>query len=62
MTLTDIERKMHQHNIEQDNMDREARRKVKEIDDEVEKAKEQAKAEVKEALTRKQQLQRELES
>jgi len=56
VSLTDVERKMHQHNIEQDNMDREARRKVKEIDDEVEKAKEQAKAEVKEALTRKQQL------
>lgn len=59
--MNTIERKMHQHNIESDNMDRDMKKQVKELDDDVEKAKAQSKVELKNALSRKEQLQKELE-
>lgn len=59
--MSDIERKMHQHSVEQENMEREIKTATRDLDKEVELAKEQAKGEISQALSKKEQLQKELE-
>jgi hypothetical protein len=49
-----IERKLHQHSLEQDGLDRELRREAKDLDEEVGKAKAAAKVELSKALSRKE--------
>lgn len=53
---------MHQHTIEQDNMEREIKTVTRDLDKEVEEAKQQAKGAISEALSKKEELQRQLES
>jgi hypothetical protein len=58
--LNQVERKMHTHAIEQENMDREIKNVARETDQQVEAAKAQAKEDINNALTKKEELQQQL--
>ena len=53
---------MHQHTIEMENFDREAKKLNKEMDEEIKRVKAEAIIDLKDALSRKEQLQKELEN
>ena len=60
--ISTIERKMHSHTIEQDNMDRSVKKEVKDLDEGVEKAKELAKNEFNEQINKRDELKKKLDS